>query len=127
MARRSQSRSTISIGTLIFWGILAFMWFGDNDDDKKTEVQVREQVTVEQQDSKVDVDALKKEAMDLVNQAKKEFDKAKDEFLSEKEKPVEKPKEKEEVLTAKPEEEKPKEELKPTEEKPQTDMGMKKL
>lgn len=140
MSRRSKSRSSISIFTLIFWAIVAYNIFGGDDSDKKDQVEVREQqVVVEEttkKDTSVDVDALRKEASDLFNQAKKEFAKAKDglieELNSKKEEKVEqpdpppKPQKREEVMIATPEKEKPKEEVKPTETKP-TDMGMKQL
>jgi hypothetical protein len=137
MSRRSNSSGVISIFTMLIWAGIAYMWFGgDDDSDKKAEVEIREpSVTVEQtiskKDTEIDIRGVKKELTEALTKAKEELLKTKDKIMEEvnkkkdSEKPVERPDEKEgPIMTAEPET--PKEELKPVTNKP-IEMEMKKL
>ena len=131
MSRRSGSRSTISITTIIFWAFLGYMWFGGDDSDDKKRVEIREQQSVVEQTTNnedIDLTKLKDEGSRVVNQL---LDKAKQKINEVKKDTDEnKPDPKEEqspVMVAEPDT-KPKEEspLKPEPEK-NPEMEMKKL
>lgn len=46
----SSKSSGVGLGTIIFWGFLCFMWFGDSDDsDTNVEIVSQDDIVVEEQ------------------------------------------------------------------------------
>lgn len=76
-------RKGISIGSLLFWSIMGWIWFGDN-----IKVYINSNVKVKKNvdDIKnVINDEIKPEFKQLIDEAKKEFTKQKEEIIAKKE------------------------------------------
>jgi hypothetical protein len=110
----------VGISGILFWVIVVYFFLGDGENnDTKVDI-VDDDTPAIEQSSKIDTDALKKEAKDLFNQAKIELEKVKEELTKEetKEDPPPEPKPEEREMVAEP--------AKPIDDKPKPE-GMKKL
>jgi len=134
-------KSSWSLGTIIFWGFLAYMWFGGGDDNDNKEVNIVEQDKPSIQETikdvgnqlKVSTEIIIKEATAAIQevQAKKETSdepppEPKPEPEEEDETMIAEPEQEKEIIIAEPELEEKKLELKSLNENPK-DTGMKKL
>ena len=129
MAKR---KSTWSFGTIIFWGFLAYMWFGGGDDNDKAEVTIIENDKPSIEQTIKDVgNQLKESAVVIIEEATDKFE----EVQASKEKEVkpepepepEPDEEKSEEMIAQPEPKEKPQVLESLNENKPVDIGMKKL
>ena len=75
----SKSGSSIGIGTVIFWAVIAFMWFGDDDDKDKKDIESKdstESAVVEAEDGSRAKNELVKSWESVLAQAKEAYSEA---------------------------------------------------